>query len=223
MENNEQGVFGEPTPVTSPSQTQAPVVPEGQQSSTDDQGTQPTGEGKQIPYERFQEVNEKYRSTEAELQSTRARLAEIERSQTPEEPQKFETAEDLIKYQDKNVDTKLSARDRMWEARLEATEKMTALKEAYPEIKTDHQFSEFLATKIKNNPNLDIMQAAKETKEYFMQFEERGRQKAEEDFLKKGSFQGGVVGNRPLEKTDADKEYVNSIVNAGGNKANGIF
>lgn len=226
MPEENTGVFGEAAPETSPAQTTEPVETDQQPSSTDD-GTseQQTEEGKQIPYDRFKEVNESYRSTKGELEAAKARLAEIEgqREQTPEETPKFETAEDFLKYQDKNVDTKLNARDRMWEARIEATEKMNALKEAYPEVKEDAMFSEFLANKIRNNPGLDIMQAAKEVREHFAQYEERGRKKAESDFLKKGSFYGDVVANQPLQKTNEDKELVDSIVNAGGNKADGIF
>lgn len=226
MPEETQGVFGEAAPAHSPEPTTEPGAQEGQQPSTDGQGTQPTGEGQQhVPYDRFKEVNENYRSTQAELKAANARLAEYDRlaGRTPEEKPQFETAEDLIKYQDKSVDEKLSARDRALESRFEAERKMSALEKAYPEEMQDPNFTEMIANKIRSNPKLDLMQAAKQVKEYFGQIEERGRKKAEEDFLKKGNFGGGVVGNQPLQKTDADKEYVDSIVNAGGNKSNGVF
>lgn len=227
MENEENGVNGEAAPENSPAQTTGAEDNGQQGSSTDNQEDHTTVEGKNIPYERFSEVNEKYRATQAELETNRQEIARLQSLIPPEEKPKFETAEDLLKYQDESVDKKLGAREKVlearFEARLEATEKLNQLNQAYPEVKTDRQFAEFLTSKIRNNPNLDVLKAAEEVKQYFKQLEEKGRKSAENDFIQKGSFGGGVIGNQPLQKTDADKSYVDNIVNAGGNKSTGIF
>ncbi len=222
----EEGVFGEDAPVDSPPQTTDAEGQEPQGEPTGEpEGQEPTAEGKEaVPYERFQEVNDKFRSAETDLNTATAKIAELEQQgqQPPEDPT-FETPEDIIDHQEKSVDKKLTERDQVWESRLEAQDKMNELNQAFPEIKEDHHFADFLTTKLQNNPGMDVMKAAKEVKDYFGEHEKRGRESAEKDFIQKGSFQGGVVSNQPLEQSDEDKEYVDSIVNAGGNKADGVF
>ncbi len=209
-------VYGEAAPQeTSPETTEEETTQDVVEEAQEDKESNDV-----VPYDRFAEVNTKYRDTETELAQANARIADMESKQAPEETPQFETADDLIQYQDDKtsgkIDQSMKSQNAMWEAKLEANNKMNELERNYPEIKEDAMFADLISQKIKDNPSLDIGRAAKEVKTYLKTYEERGRKTAEEKLVERGGFQGGVTGNQPMQQTDADKDYAQKIVDMSG-------
>lgn len=199
------------------------VFGEDQDSSTETEQEETTEEEVEessdtVPYERFAEVNNKFRETEVELEMARQQLAEREEEVEEEKPE-FETPEDLIEFQDKKVEEKLNtsleSRDAMWEAKLEAQDKIHQLKEEFPEAIEDPMFADFVSAKISNNPDMDVIEAAQQVKDHLESLKSEGKKEAEEKLAIRGTLGGGVAGRPP--QTDADKEYAQSIVSAGQN------
>lgn len=202
----------ETSPETTEEETTQDVVEEATEETQEDNDT--------VPYSRFSEVNNKFRETENEATALRQELDQLKAEQAPEETPQFETADDLIQYQDDKttgkIDQSMKSQNAMWEAKLEANNKMNELERNYPEIKEDAMFADLISQKIKDNPSLDIGRAAKEVKTYLKTYEERGRKTAEEKLVERGGFQGGVAGNQPMQQTDADKDYAQKIVDMSG-------
>ena len=197
-----------------------------EESSTEEEqeieNEEQTQESDTVPYERFAEVNNQFRETEAELAIAREQLEALE--EEPEEEPEFKTPEDLIAYQDKKVDEKLNstleARDAAMESKLEAQNQMMQLEKEYPDAIQDPMFTDIVAAKISANPDINLLEAANEATKYMDSIKEEGKKEAEELLQTRGTFQGKVIGGQP-EQSDADKDYAQSIVEAGG--GNGIF
>lgn len=100
-----------------------------------------------------------------------------------------------------------------------ATEQLAEARERYPELKTDPEFRNMVVTKLRSNPNLEIGEICRQTRDYLTKFEQRGRQAATQEMIEKG-FTGVTHGNRPMQ-TDEDKALVKDIVGSTGNS--GVF
>lgn len=232
-EVEQEGVFGEAAPESSPDQTTDAEGqdPQGDPTGDPQEGQEPEAGGQEeqrVPFERFEKVNGDLHTTRAELEAARARIAEFEQQgqQPSEEPLEFNSPQELIEHQDQRnaqaVDQKLEENNRKWEARMEAQNKIAELNENFPEMK-DPQFKEMLVQKINANPGMDHMKAAQAVKDYLNSYAEKGRESAKNELIQKGGFQGGVTGNQPLKKSDEDQKIADSIVNAGGNNAESEF
>lgn len=233
MPETNEGVFGEAAPESSPDETTGAEDQKTQdthESDTDVQDHDAGGQEQQhVPYERFQQVNESYRSTQAELEAVRAEIAQLRgqgQQNTQQETPEFQTTDDLIQHMDgrtkQMLERELSANNQQWESKMEAQNKIVELNERFPEMK-DPQFKGMLVARLQQNPGMDHIKAAQDTKNYLKSFEDKGRESAKNEFIQKGSFQGGVEGNQPLQQSDEDKKYIDQIVNAGGNQANSVF
>ncbi len=145
-------------------------------------------------------------------------LEAIRQPQKPGEvdPSQFQSAEEFIQYMDGKSAKERQALEHKLEARIEAERKLSEVREAYPEMKTDKTFRDFVIMKMNQNPSADVMDAAKSVKEYFAEIETRGREATKKEFLEKGGFQGKIIGNQP-QRSSEDEETVQKIIGAGDN------
>lgn len=223
-----EGTFGES------SQEQAEVTAsesptettEQQESSNSEESSEGSKKPQSIPYQRFKEVNEELKAIREENAQFRERITPILESQRqpepdPVDPTQFNSIEEYDEYMENKISEREQRIEQRTEAKIAAMEKLSELKEAYPEMKTDPQFRKFVIREMQENPGVDAMNIAKQTKEYLGKIEGRGRDAAKKEFLEKGAFHGKSEGNRPYAETDADKQYKQNIVNAGGKS--GIF
>lgn len=215
---------GEATPWES--QTQSTEQP-GSSESGENPSQTPEGNGegstsKTIPYERFQEVNSKYQELKSNWEAIYPYLESLRQPQAQEvDPNEFQTVEEYNKYIESKMSEREKAIEAKFDARLEAERKLSELKEAYPEMKTDRLFRDFVISKMQQNPGVDAMDVARSVKEYFGQWESKGREATKQEFLSKGAFNGKSEGNAPFAESDEDKALKESIIKAGGRT--GIF
>jgi len=226
MSENDNGAgqvpAGEGTPTTPPVENNQPgQTPEpGGNPSPTPEGSPEGSVPKTIPYERFKEVNDKYQELNSRWESVAPIIESLRQPQKPDEvdPSQFQSVEEYNAYMDKKMSDREKVLEQKFETKMEAERKLVELRETYPEMKTDPVFRDFVISKMHQNPGVDVMTIAKGVKDYFSQFESRGREAAKKEFLEKGGFQGKSEGNQPFAESDEDKALKNAIINAGGKK-----
>lgn len=206
--------------------------PTEQESTSDETGEnqsntaeEETEEAKTVPYERFKEVIDSNRELKEKFEQLAPALENLQPDSEQGASEEFETVEDLLAYVNKQNEQTWQEREKALEEKftnmLQAQSKLNELKTEFPEEMKDPQFRNFVLSSMKDNPNADVLDTAKNVKKYLDEIAEKGRKAAKEELIQKGGFKGKAEGNQPHRSKEDDK-LVEDIVNAGG-KSDSIF
>lgn len=210
-----EGVTEGGTTEASPTETEQPTesVESGENPSNTEGGS---GKSQFVPYERFSEVNQKYRALEDEVSALREHITQ--RSQPEEQPDQtdfsdVESPQDFAQRMRQENIGRERALEARFEAKLQAKEKLSEIERDFPEIKNDVQFRGLLASEISRNGSLNIAKTAERIRGYLSAVENRGRESAKKEFMEKGAFQVRGEGNAPM-RSKGDEDIISSIVGA---------